>query len=123
MKLVIAIIMSIILSLPAVGIAQHSPIGKYDASYSSEGINARTIPVTIIISSIERDIVKGTGIRGDKSCRGEYPLEGTFEDNQIRLRATTKGGPAGDCGFGFTGTVEGNSLVGRYGQRELQFRK
>jgi hypothetical protein len=123
MKLAHAIVLSAIFSVPAVGIAQDSLVGKYNATYSSEGINARPISVTIVISSVEGNVVKGTGIRGDKSCRGEYPLEGTLKDNQIRLRATTKGGPGGDCSFGFTGTVEGNSLAGRYGNRELQFSK
>ncbi len=103
--------------------AQDSIIGKYNASYTITGIQATAMGVSISISSVEDGVVKGTGYRYDKACRGEYPLEGTLKGDQIRLRAVAKGGAAGDCGFGFAGTVQGGALVGKYGQRELEFRK
>ncbi|MGZ8210745.1 MAG: hypothetical protein ACXWUH_09575 [Burkholderiales bacterium] len=103
--------------------AQDSIVGTYNASYSTKGIQATLVSVSIVISSVEDGVVKGTGIRRDRACAGEYPLQGTLKGDQLRLRATAKGGPTGDCSFGFAGTVQGNALVGKYGPLELEFRK
>ena len=104
--------------------AEDSIVGRYNASFSSEGINARVWTVTIVITNVEGGLVTGTGIREDHGCRGEYPLRGKLKGNRIGLRAIKKGGPAGDCGFGFRGTVQNGALVGKYlGRHELEFRK
>ena len=123
MKILFAVWLTVVLSVTTGAGAQDSIVGKYSASYSTTGINAVTYSVGIAISSVEGGVVKGTGYRYDRACRGEYPLEGTLKGDEIRLRAVGKGGPGGDCGFGFTGTVQGTALVGKYGQRELEFRK
>jgi len=123
MKIVFAVALTVVLSITTGAGAQDSIVGKYNSSYTTKGINALTFSVGIAISSVEGGVVKGTGYRYDRACRGEYPLEGTLKGDQIRLRAVAKGGASGDCDFGFIGTVQGNALVGKYGPLELEFRK
>ena len=104
--------------------AEDSIVGRYNGSITSEGINARTWSVSILITSVEGGVITGTGIRDDPACRGEYPLRGKLRGNHIGVRAIQKGGPAGDCGFGFRGTVQDGALVGKYlGKRDLELRK
>lgn len=110
-------------SLPLAAGAQDSLVGTYNASYTSTGIQSTLQSLTIVIASVEDGRVKGTGTRHDRACAGEYPLEGSLKGDQIRLRATKKGGPAGDCTFGFAGKVEGGALVGKYGPHEVKFSK
>lgn len=109
--------------LTASAVAQDSVVGRYNGSFTTQGINAVVRSVSIVITSVEDGKVTGTGIRTGGPCAGEYPLEGTFKGDEIRLRATKKGGPAGDCGFGFVGKVEGTKLVGKSGQIELTLNK
>ena len=121
MKPIAAIALTSLLSLPAIGIAQDSLVGKYSASYSSTGIQSTLQSVSINITSVENGAVKATGYRSDVGCRGEYQLEGTVKGNNIRLRG--KGGPAGDCVFGINGTIDGNAIVTKWGQQELRLTK
>ena len=39
-----------------------------------------------------------------------------MKGNELQLKATEKGGPAGDCNVNLKLTVEGNKLVGTMGQ-------
>lgn len=104
--------------------ADDSIIGRYNSSITTQGINARVWGVSIVISSVENGVVEGTGIREDPKCEGEYPLRGKMRGNQIGVRSIRKGGPAGDCGFGFRGVVQDGALVGKYlGRHEMEFRK
>ena len=57
------------------------------------------------------------------ACNGQYPFAGTYKDDQLVVRATQKGGPAGDCDFGFRGKREGDTLVGTIGKYEITLRK
>jgi hypothetical protein len=123
MRFVASVVFCIGCSLPLAASAQDSLVGTYNASYTSTGIQSTLQSLTIVISNVEDGRVKGTGVRGDKACSGEYPLEGSLKGDQIRLRATKKGGPAGDCSFGFAGKVEGNTMVGKYGPHEVKFSK
>jgi len=124
MKTIAGTLLTGLLLAAAGASAEDSIVGRYNASFSSETINARVWSVTIVITSVEDGVVKGTGIRDDPNCRGEYPLRGKLRGNHIGLRAIKKGGPTGDCGFGFRGTVQDGALVGKYlGQRDLEFRK
>jgi hypothetical protein len=121
MKPFAAIAFTTLLSLPAIGIAQDSLIGKYSASYTSTGIASTLQSVSITISSVENGVVKATGYRSDSGCRGEYQLQGKVKDNNIRLLG--KGGPAGDCVFGINGTIDGNAIVAKWGPHDLRFTK
>jgi hypothetical protein len=42
-------------------------------------------------------------------------MTGTVRDDSLRMRSTHAGGPAGDCSFGFRGTVQGTKIVGATG--------
>jgi hypothetical protein len=57
---------------------------------------------------------------GENPCNGEYPIAGTRKDNQIDVRATEKGGKAGDCGLRVRRTVQGNKIVARGGNSEIE---
>jgi hypothetical protein len=104
--------------------AQESLVGKYTGNYevATPRGNFR-VGVTLVIDGVEDGKVKGAATLHQGNCRGDYPLEGTVKDEVIGLRSTAKGGPAGDCGFGFKGKVEGNRLVGNMGKYEVEFRK
>ena len=110
-------------SFPLVVGAQDSLVGTYNASYTSTGIQSTLQSLTIVIASVEDGVVKGTGTRRDRGCAGDYPIEGSLKGDSIRLRATKKGGPTGDCMFGFAGKIEGGALVGKYGPHEVTFKK
>ena len=124
MKTSAATLLTGLLLIAAGASADDSIVGRYNGSVSTEGINSRVWAVSIVITSVEGGVIKGTGIREDPGCRGEYPLRGKLRGNRIGVRAIEKGGPAGDCGFGFRGTVQDGALVGKYlGKRDLELRK
>jgi hypothetical protein len=123
MKSLALVAFSIGCSLPLAVGAQDSLVGTYNASYTSTGIQSTLQSLTIVIASVEDGRVKGTGVRHDKACGGEYPLEGSIKGDQLRVRATKKGGPAGDCSFGFAGKIEGNTITGKWGPHEVKFSK
>ena len=119
-----AILLTGLLLVSAGASADDSLVGRYNGSVTTEGINARVWGVTIVITSVEGGVIHGTGIREDPNCRGEYPLRGKRRGNRIGVRSIQKGGPAGDCGFGFRGTVEDGALVGKFlGKRDIELRK
>ena len=109
--------------LPMAAGAQESLVGTWNASYTSTGIQSTLQSVTVVITSVENGVITGTGTRHDRACGGEYPIVGSLKEDVIRVRAVKKGGPAGDCGFGFTGKVEGGKIIAKYGPHELTFTK
>jgi hypothetical protein len=46
-----------------------------------------------------------------------------IKGDELELRATRKGGPAGDCGMVLRLTVEGNKLVGTMNKLKAQLSK
>ena len=114
---------SFALVTPAAAYAQDSLVGTWNASYTSTGIQSTLQSVTVVITSVENGVIKGTGTRHDRACAGEYPIVGSLKEDVIRVRAVKKGGPAGDCGFGFAGRVEGGKIIAKYGPHELTFSK
>ena len=114
-KIVVAAGLAVLVSAPV--LAQHALVGKYTGSFTQPTTNGDMHPsITLEIVSVEGNTVKGTAVRGSAGpayrCAGEYPMEGKVKDNALTLRATTKGGRAGDCDLSFRVTVEGNKLVG-----------
>jgi hypothetical protein len=104
--------------------AQGTVVGTYNGSYEVESTNGRhRFGVTLAITSVEGGKVKGTGTLHDGPCRGSYPVEGFSKDTALGVRGIEKGGPAGDCTFGFKGKVDGNRLVGNLGKYEVDLRK
>ena len=114
-KIIVAAGLAILFSAPV--LAQHALVGKYTGSFVQRtGTNEYTPGLTLEILTVEGDTVKGTAVRGAsgsaRGCAGEYPVEGKLKGDTLELKATTKGGPAGDCDLTLRLTVEGNKLVG-----------
>jgi hypothetical protein len=94
--------------------AQESLIGHYAGTYSgtyqgSRGENRPAIELTIV--SVDNGIVKGTARRSGKQCMGDYPLEGTYNGNELVLESG-KGGKGGDCTTKLQLAAKGNKLTG-----------
>jgi hypothetical protein len=108
--------------------AQQSIDGKYSGSYpgrSTSGANAMSLGIVIEIKSVEGDAIKGTisQVGSWRPCRGESPAEGTHKDGQVVLTALNEIGPTG-CGKPrFKGTLDGNNLVGKWGNTDVKLSK
>jgi hypothetical protein len=89
--------------------------GKYSGGYErTTRTGANTIGLEVDIKEVSGNKVKGVALMSrNGSCDGEYPMEGTFKGGKLSLKATQRGGKAGDCGFSFTASLEGNKLVGK----------
>jgi hypothetical protein len=103
--------------------ARDTVVGTYTGSYEVHGATKSRFGVTLAIASVEGGKVKGTATLHDGPCQGSYPVEGFVKDKGIGVRAIQKSGAAGDCGFGFKGTIDGNRLVGNMGKFEVELRK
>ncbi len=79
--------------------------------------------MTLVISSVEGERVKGVATMGGQSCAGDYPFEGYLKGNELGIRSNVKGGRAGDCTFAMRGTLEGNRITGTYGPYPVQLSK
>ncbi len=114
-KIVVAAGLAISFSTPV--LAQHALVGKYSGSFAQTTSQGELHPgLTLEILAVEGDIVKGTAVRmalgPSRGCAGEYPVEGKVKGDTLALRATKKGGPAGDCDLTLRLKAEGNKLVG-----------
>ena len=124
MKRIVAIAVAAFAALSVQVSAQESLAGTYKGDYEVYGSGGqRRFGLTLVIDSVEDGKVKGTATLHQGACRGEYPVEGSVKDGVIGVRATQKGGSAGDCGFGFKGKVDGNRLIGNMGKYPVEFRK
>ena len=92
--------------------------GTYDAVTRSGTV--RPLGIALTVTSVEDNVVKGVGKRILGACAGEYPMEGKLENGTLVMRATEKGGGAGDCSLRFKLNVEGNKLVGTVGNTPVQ---
>jgi len=114
-RIVVSVGLAILFSAPV--LAQHALVGKYTGSFVQRtGTGEYTPGLTLEILTVEGDTVKGTAVRGaagsSRGCAGEYPVEGKLKGDTLELKATTKGGPSGDCQLTLKLTVEGTKLVG-----------
>ena len=114
-KIVVSAGLAVFFSAPV--LAQHALVGKYTGSFVQRtGSGEYTPGLTLEILTVEGDTVKGKAVRGAagsaRGCAGEYPVEGKLKGDTLELKATEKGGPAGDCQLTLKLTVEGNKLVG-----------
>lgn len=88
--------------------------GRYTGNFVDSG-SAEIIGLTLVISSVEDGVFKGTATLGGRGCDGSYPMQGTFRNNQLDLRATRNGGPAGDCPLSLALEAQGSRFVGAMG--------
>lgn len=100
--------------------AQQALVGTYSGSYSAKN---KPVGVTLQITSAENGALKATARRMAGACAGQYELEGTYRDDKLQLRSTEKSGRAGDCDLRFQLTAEGDKLVGKLGQLDVQLSK
>jgi hypothetical protein len=123
-NIVIAAVSALLFSCPA--LAQQTLLGKYSGTYSAitlSGGNPIHVGLTLELASLEDGIVKGKAARMGGPCRGDYPVEGMIKGDELELRATRKGGPAGDCGMRLRLTVVGNKLVGTMNKNKAELSK
>lgn len=111
-RLVIACFMTA--AVVAVAQPQDSLLGTYTGAYTHP--SGARLGLRLVITTADNDRIKGTAILYDGPCRGQYPMEGKFEDNKLVMKATARG-PTADCFFSFTVMREGNKLVGEAGPR------
>jgi len=108
--------------------AEEAIVGKYSGSYpgrATNGGSAVQLGIAIDIKTVQGDAITGTMAKqgGWRPCSGDSPVEGTYKDNQVKIRATQEIGPSG-CGRpAFTGVVEGNALVGKWGTADVKLIK
>lgn len=115
---------AVLAAMCACAYAQDVVTGKYSGYFTVQTIGGdRNVGLSITLASVEGDVAKGTGTMYSGACAGDYPFEGTVKDGEVRFVSKTKGGRAGDCGFGFRGKLEGNKLVGKFGKYDVELRK
>src|SRR5689334_3536494 len=116
--------LTVLLSLPTMALAQNSPVGKYSGSYQEQAAPSFTVGLVLDIASVEDGRVKGVmTVTSRGSCRGQYPMEGVFKADELRMRSIQKGGASGDCSLVFQGKLEGNAFVGKLGPNDVTLRK
>ena len=95
--------------------AQQSLVGKYTGGVSEvpTPIGNQQFGLTLEILTTSGNTVTGKAeFFTPGACGGEYPVAGKRKGDTLTLRATKKGGAAGDCGLRLELTVEGDKLVG-----------
>ena len=87
-----------------------------------------THSIALDIKSVDNGVIKGTVQRHtnarvpDVCNSGEYPVEGSVKGNTLRVRgqATLRGQ---ECSYTLNGTVEGDKILAKVGQREFTMTK
>ena len=116
--------LAFLLSFSPVALAQESPAGRYSGSYTMQTTDSYTVGLTLDVASVEDGKVKALLLVSSRtSCRGEYPMEGIYKNNELRIRSTRRGGASGDCSVIFRGKREGNAFVGKIGEYDVTLRK
>lgn len=88
--------------------------GRYTGNFV-DSASSEFIGLTLVISSVDDGVVKGTATLGGRDCDGNYPMQGTFRNGQLDLRAPRNGGPAGDCPLSLSLSAQGGRLIGAMG--------
>ena len=114
-RLTLALFIAITMGQGTITYAQDSLIGKYNGTLEVPPTNHA--PVGIEVLTVTGETVTGIGHRFGGPCSGDYPFSGTVKGNTLKIKHTKMGGPAGDCGFRFTLTVEGDKLVGTFANK------
>jgi hypothetical protein len=116
----IRLLVGIALLSASLALAQDSLVGTYTGNYLLSNRSGDTpVGLQLIIESVENGVVKGTArlSRTSKAnyCAGEYPVQGTYRDNTLKLRSSERSGIAADCGLSLNLKQEGNKLTGTRG--------
>jgi hypothetical protein len=97
----------------ALAYAQQEMVGTFDGSYFVSGANhPMRYSVTLTITGVEDGKVAGKFNIDASVCSGDYPIQGTYQDNKLNLR--TGDGSMRGCGQDAIEMVlKGNQLVGK----------
>ena len=101
-------------------------VGTWKGQYISGAQTTHSIALDI--KSVENGIIMGTVQRHtnarvpDVCVSAEYPVEGWVKGNTLRVRgqASVRGQ---DCSYTLNGTVEGDKILAKVGQREFTLTK
>ena len=81
--------------------------------------------VVVEITSVDGGQIQGKGERYAKSsrrtCVGEFVLAGTVNGSEISLWSAEKFGRDEECTWRMRGNHQGNKIVGKIGQTEVEF--
>jgi len=105
--------------------AQQELIGKYEGNWTvAAGSHSGGFPNwgTLKIVSAENGKLSGTFTVGNLSCRGEYSIEGSYQDNKLEMRVG-QGAMRGCGGELLMLVVQGNKLVGTYSTYAIEMAK
>ena len=118
-RLAVVFFIAITIGHGTITYAQDSLVGTYTGSYRFAGRGTgmpRELGIKLIITSVENGVVKGTATNySGGPCSGDYPMAGNYDGNKLVMKATAKGGRAGDCSFALDVAQEGNKLEGKTG--------
>ena len=85
------------------------------------------IGISVDITGAENGALKGTITSGGRDCAGNFPIEGTYEGNNLKFKMTGRGRVAGCGDLAFEGVAEGDKVVGKIvwqgGPRDIRFSK
>lgn len=98
-------------------------VGDWQGNYVFVGTREHHIGVELKIARVDGSVVSGTAKVLGGSCAGDFQMRGKLDGNNLGMISTNTAGSAGDCKFGFRGTVEGNAIKGRIGPSELHLTK
>lgn len=121
-----AILSSVALLVSAATYAQENQnlVGDWGGSYKVHTVRSEVnIGVELKIAAVEGNVVTGSAKTFGGNCAGEYQMRGKLDGNNLGMLATNTAGRAGDCKFGFRGTIDGNSIKGTVGTNELNLSK
>ncbi len=123
-KAILTVIVFVAASGPACAQENQYLVGDWGGSYKFYAANREiNVGVELKITAVEGNLVTGSAKTFGGGCAGEYQMRGKLNGNALGMLATNTGGAAGDCKFGFRGTIDGNSIKGTVGSTELNLSK
>jgi hypothetical protein len=114
MKIAFAVAITGVMFVANVVYAQGAPSGTYSGTHTANSGN-KTAGLSLVIDSVEGELVKVTATSNSRSCGGTFPMEGTLKDNKLALSASAGHGQGGGCRLRLNLSVEGNKLTGTTG--------
>jgi hypothetical protein len=113
-------ITTIALMQAAVAVAQDGLVRTYNGTRTVQSrAGEAQVGMQLVVDSADNGVVKGTAKISARNrattCAGDYPMEGTYQENTLKLKTIEKGGVAADCGLILNLKHEGNKLVGTTG--------
>lgn len=98
-------------------------VGDWSGNYVFRGAREHNIGVELKIARVEGSVVSGTAKVLGGACAGDFQMRGKLDGNNLGMISTNAAGSAGDCKFGFRGTVEGNAIKARVGPSDMNLTK